>query len=106
MSHIFRVRWPQGYECFRCSSEAPPWVTSRGYLHCRQCGSEISVTAGTVFERTRKALAGLVSSDMARDEPEARGQRTRSSACTWSGQLPDGLDLVAQVEARHGQARP
>jgi len=55
-SYVFRVRWPEGYECFRCSSKAPPWITFRGYLHCRECGGEISVTAGTVFERTRKPL--------------------------------------------------
>ena len=34
----------------------PPWITSRGYLHCRECGGEISITAGTVFERTRTPL--------------------------------------------------
>ncbi len=34
----------------------PPWTTSRGYLHCRECGGEISITSGTVFERTRKPL--------------------------------------------------
>ncbi len=30
-----------------------PWVTQRSYLHCRDCDKEISVTAGTIFERTR-----------------------------------------------------
>lgn len=55
-SYVFRVRWPQGYQCFRCHSKASPWITSRGYLHCRQCGGEISVTAGTVFDRSRKPL--------------------------------------------------
>lgn len=55
-SYVFRVRWPEGYQCFRCRSKALPWITSRGYLHCRECGCEISVTAGTVFERTRKPL--------------------------------------------------
>jgi len=55
-NYVFRVRWPQGYACFGCRSKAPPWITSRGYLHCRECGGEISVTAGTVFERTRKPL--------------------------------------------------
>jgi transposase-like protein len=55
-SYIFRVRWPEGYECSRCSSNAPPWITSRGYLHCRECGGELSITAGTVFERTRTPL--------------------------------------------------
>jgi len=55
-SYLFRVRWPDGYQCFRCMSKAPPWITSRGYLHCRECGGEISITAGTVFEGTRKPL--------------------------------------------------
>jgi len=55
-SYLFRVRWPEGYQCFRCSSKAPPWITSRGYLHCRECGGEISITSGTIFERTRKPL--------------------------------------------------
>lgn len=55
-NYLFRVRWPQGYQCFRCGSLVPPWVTSRGYLHCRECEGEISITAGTVFESTRKPL--------------------------------------------------
>lgn len=55
-SYVFRVRWPAGYACFRCKSKAQPWITSRGYLHCRECGGEISITAGTVFEGTRKPL--------------------------------------------------
>ena len=55
-SYISRVRWPQGYKCFHCRSTAPPWTTARGYLHCRECGGEISITAGTVFECTRKPL--------------------------------------------------
>ena len=55
-SYLSRVRWPEGYQCFRCMSKVPPWTTSRGYLHCRECGGEISITSGTVFERTRKPL--------------------------------------------------
>jgi hypothetical protein len=55
-SYVFRVRWPQGYQCARCGSELPPWITSRGYLHCRTCGGQVSITAGTVFERTHKPL--------------------------------------------------
>jgi len=55
-SYLFRVRWPEGYQCSRCGSQSPPWITARGYLHCRECGGEMSITAGTVFERTRKTL--------------------------------------------------
>jgi len=55
-AYIFRLRWPNGYQCFKCSSNAPPWVTGRGYIHCRECGSEISITAKTIFEDTRNPL--------------------------------------------------
>ena len=55
-SYVFLIRWPEGYQCFRCGSKAPSWITSRGYLHWRACGGEVSITSGTVFERTRKPL--------------------------------------------------
>lgn len=54
--YIFRLRWPHGFECPRCGVPGEPWVTARGYLHCRHCQGETSVTAGTLFERTRLPL--------------------------------------------------
>ena len=55
-NYIFRIRWPDGYECLQCKSKVPPWITVRNYLHCRKCGAETSIIAGTVFERTRTPL--------------------------------------------------
>ncbi len=55
-SYVMRCRWPYGFECTRCGAKADPWITSRGYLHCRQCGAEVSATAGTIFDRTRMPL--------------------------------------------------
>ena len=49
-------RWPQGVQCPQCGKKAQPWTTARGYLHCRDCDAEVSVTAGTVFEGTRIPL--------------------------------------------------
>jgi transposase-like protein len=54
--YLRRVRWPSKFQCPRCGSESQPWVTARGYLHCRTCQGEVSVTAGTMFERLRKPL--------------------------------------------------
>ena len=54
--YLLRCRWPDGFACAQCGTKAEPWTTARGYLHCRACGTEISVTAGTVFERTRLPL--------------------------------------------------
>ena len=56
-SYLLRCRWPQGFNCLHCGEKAQPWITARGYLHCRQCQTEISVTAGTIFERTRIPLS-------------------------------------------------
>lgn len=54
--YLVRCRWPDGFVCTSCGNASEPWVTGRGYLHCRQCGKELSVTAGTIFERTQFPL--------------------------------------------------
>lgn len=54
--YIIHLRWPSGFQCPRCGLKQEPWITARGYLHCRSCEGEISATAGTLFERTRKPL--------------------------------------------------
>lgn len=54
--YVLRIRWEDGYRCPRCGSKSPPWVTSRGYRHCSDCGSEIPITSGTTFELSRKLL--------------------------------------------------
>lgn len=54
--YLFRLRWPEGFECPQCGGTLSAWVTARGYLHCRSCQGETSLTAGTVFERTRNPL--------------------------------------------------
>jgi transposase-like protein len=53
--YLARLRWPQGFSCPRCqSSEA--WLTARGLYHCRRCGHQASVTAGTLFADTNLPL--------------------------------------------------
>jgi transposase-like protein len=54
--YLCRIRWPSGFQCPRCGSATGAWVTARGYMHCRACASQTSITAGTVFEGTRKPM--------------------------------------------------
>ena len=54
--YLTRLRWPVGFVCARCGTQATAWTTSRGYLHCRSCEAETSITAGTIFENTRNPL--------------------------------------------------
>src|ERR1019366_5161140 len=54
--YIRRLRWPGGFICPHCGWTGEPWVTSRGLLHCRGCQGQTSLTAGTIFQDTRKPL--------------------------------------------------
>lgn len=50
------LRWPAGFRCPHCEAAGEPWSTARGLLHCRRCQGQTSVTAGTIFDGTRKPL--------------------------------------------------
>lgn len=51
-----RARWPRGYACPRCGSRASSWISTRRLEQCCRCRYQCSLTAGTVFHRTRTPL--------------------------------------------------
>ena len=53
--YLQRVRWADGFRCPHCGGTSA-WATGRGQFRCVQCQRQTSVTAGTIFERTRKPL--------------------------------------------------
>jgi len=53
--YLRRLRWPEGFRCPGCG-KGKAWLTARGQLFCASCRRQTSVTAGTVFEGTRKPL--------------------------------------------------
>jgi transposase-like protein len=53
--YLFGLRWPEGFRCPRCGG-GKAWATERGLWHCVGCGRQVSVTAGTVFQDTRKPM--------------------------------------------------
>jgi len=53
--YLFDLRWPEGFCCPRCG-HGDAWATNMGLLRCRMCDGQISVTAGTIFQDTRKPL--------------------------------------------------
>jgi transposase-like protein len=54
--YLRRLRWPDGFRCRQCGVIGEAWVTGRGVLLCKACETETSLTAGTIFEGTRKPL--------------------------------------------------
>jgi len=52
---LVQLRWPDGFVCPSCEGRKA-WRTERLLFHCANCGRQSSVTAGTVFQGTRKPL--------------------------------------------------
>lgn len=53
--YLVKLRWPEGFVCPRCEHRAS-WKMERGLFWCRNCASQTSATAGTLFHDTRKPL--------------------------------------------------
>ena len=53
--YLFRLRWPDGFRC-PCCGNGKAWPVRQVLFECSKCGYQASVTAGTIFERTRKPL--------------------------------------------------
>jgi transposase-like protein len=55
LRYLFHLRWPTGFVCPRCQA-TKMWTTTRKLFFCAACGYQVSVTAGTIFQDTRKPL--------------------------------------------------
>jgi transposase-like protein len=53
--YLFRLRWPEGFVCPRCGSRKG-WLTKRSLVKCSACEYQVSVKAGTIFDRSRLPL--------------------------------------------------
>lgn len=53
--YLAKLRWPSGFRCPRCNHDKA-WHMERGVYWCRKCGYQVSVTAGTIFQDSRKPL--------------------------------------------------
>ena len=54
---LARLRWPQGYVCAGCGERRSYQLKTRPRIfECACCGHQESVTAGTIFQRTRTSL--------------------------------------------------
>lgn len=53
--YLCRLRWPDGFVCPRCQGRKS-WPIGTKLYQCAQCDYKASVTAGTIFQDTRKPL--------------------------------------------------
>ena len=53
--YLLKLRWTDGFVCPQCAGRSA-WTSKRNLLVCAACGYQSSVTAGTMFQDTRKPL--------------------------------------------------
>jgi hypothetical protein len=53
LEYLLKMRWPNGAECSECEGKRLDLIRSRKVYECRLCHHQTSVTAGTIFHRTR-----------------------------------------------------
>jgi len=53
---ILRTRWPKGLNCPFCGHQKHSLVSTRMLYKCIKCGKQISITAGTIFHKTKTPL--------------------------------------------------
>ena len=56
VDYLAKLRWPEGFRCPVCGGDRA-WRTSTRHWKCAACGRKTSVTAGTIFHRTRTPLS-------------------------------------------------
>jgi transposase-like protein len=54
-TYLMKMRWPHGFVCPRCGGERA-WTSERNLMICQACQHQASLTAGTIFQDTRKPL--------------------------------------------------
>lgn len=54
--HLFNIRWPEGFSCPRCGCKEYYHISSRRLYQCQSCNYQASLTAGTIFHKTRTPL--------------------------------------------------
>lgn len=54
LDYLEWLRWPAGFSCPDCGHGG--WRLGDGRFMCSECGGRTSVTAGTIFDRTRTPL--------------------------------------------------
>jgi len=54
--HLQAMRWPEGFVCPHCGHPEAWYIRTRKLLDCKGCRTKVSLTAGTIFHKTRTPL--------------------------------------------------
>jgi hypothetical protein len=64
------LRWPDGFVCHRCGGDHG-WRAPDLRWRCASCDRRVSVTAGTIFDKTRTPLTARPSHQLGQRVPKS-----------------------------------
>ena len=53
--YLFKMKWPQGFYCFKCTHQHY-WVSKKHIYICQRCQHNHSLTAGTIMDSSKKPI--------------------------------------------------
>lgn len=56
IDYLFKMRWAKGFLCPKCGCNQYSFHSKRILYQCKSCQYQVSVTAGTIFHKTRTPL--------------------------------------------------
>ena len=56
LRYVIKRKWPEGFRCPRCDHDQAYLIATRRKYQCKRCGHQTTVTAHTIFHKTRKPL--------------------------------------------------
>lgn len=113
LDYLEWLRWPAGFVCPECG-HASGWRLGDGRFECAQCRARRSVTAGTIFDRTRTPLTVWFTAcwlftsgkdGIGAARLTTSGQRTRLRLPTgwpWADHITTALETIGRIEPAPG----
>jgi transposase-like protein len=56
LRYLIKRKWPDGFRCPRCDHHQAYLIASRRKYQCKRCNHQTTLTAHTIFHKTRKPL--------------------------------------------------
>src|SRR5476651_1823544 len=103
-AQLTRQRWPHGFACPHCGGPSRGYMVSRRVHECARCGYQCSVSAGTIFHKTRMPLASWFLGYLSH-EPRQEGHLGGATEQGDRRQLSDRLADAAQDSQSDGGPR-
>jgi hypothetical protein len=105
LDYLEWLRWPGGFICPRCG-DGTGWRLGDGRFECAGCSSRTSVTAGTIFDRTRTPLSVWFTRVLAVRHAEGRHLGAEPAAVPGDRLVPDRVGDAGPAAVGAGAPGP